>query len=94
MPESFTETFAAALASYGERPCIEFEGRWYSGDDITAYADAIATLIDARAERSHMAAAAREASVAYTWDAASSAVETAYVQTLSSNARQAAGQAR
>jgi len=62
--------------------------------DIAAYADAIATLIDARAERSHMAAAAREASVAYTWDAASSAVETAYVQTLSSNARQAAGQAR
>jgi len=42
VPESFTETFAAGLAGYGERPCIEFEGRWYSGDDVTAYADAIA----------------------------------------------------
>jgi long-chain acyl-CoA synthetase len=42
VPESFTEAFAAGLASYGEKPCIEFEGRWYSGDDVTAYADAIA----------------------------------------------------
>jgi acyl-CoA synthetase (AMP-forming)/AMP-acid ligase II len=42
VPESFTEKFAAGLASYGDEPCIEFEGRWYSGDDITAYADAIA----------------------------------------------------
>jgi acyl-CoA synthetase (AMP-forming)/AMP-acid ligase II len=48
VPESFTETFAAGLASYGERPCIEFEGRWYSGNDVAAYADAIeATLRDA-----------------------------------------------
>lgn len=45
MPESFTETFAAGLASYGEKPCIEFEGRWYSGDDITAYADVINALL-------------------------------------------------
>ena len=45
VPESFTETFAAGLASYGEQPCIEFEGRWYSGDEITAYADAIATVL-------------------------------------------------
>jgi acyl-CoA synthetase (AMP-forming)/AMP-acid ligase II len=42
VPESFTEKFAAGLASYGGRQCIEYEGRWYSGDDITAYADAIA----------------------------------------------------
>jgi long-chain acyl-CoA synthetase len=42
VPESFTETFAAGLAGYGERPCIEFDGRWYSGDDVTRYADAIA----------------------------------------------------
>jgi long-chain acyl-CoA synthetase len=48
VPESFTGTFAAGLASYGERPCIEFEGRWYSGDDVIAYADAVAqTLRDA-----------------------------------------------
>jgi acyl-CoA synthetase (AMP-forming)/AMP-acid ligase II len=45
VPESFTDTFAAGLASYGARPCIEFEGRWYSGDDITAYADAIASVL-------------------------------------------------
>ncbi|PXX06885.1 class I adenylate-forming enzyme family protein [Mycolicibacterium moriokaense] len=45
MPESFTETFAAGLASYGDQPCIEFEGRWYSGNEITAYADAIASLL-------------------------------------------------
>ncbi|MFL6081603.1 MAG: class I adenylate-forming enzyme family protein [Mycobacterium sp.] len=45
MPESFTETFAAGLASYGDQPCIEFEGRWYSGDDITGYADAIAARL-------------------------------------------------
>jgi long-chain acyl-CoA synthetase len=45
VPESFTETFAAGLAGYGARPCIEFEGRWYSGTDITAYGDAIATVL-------------------------------------------------
>jgi acyl-CoA synthetase (AMP-forming)/AMP-acid ligase II len=33
------------LASYGGQPCIEFGGRWYSGDDITAYADAIAAKL-------------------------------------------------
>jgi long-chain acyl-CoA synthetase len=43
--EPFTERFAAGLASYGDRPCIEFEGRWYSGDDVTRYADAIATVL-------------------------------------------------
>jgi long-chain acyl-CoA synthetase len=48
VPESFTGKFAAGLASYGEKPCIDFEGRWYSGDDITGYAKAIAaTLRDA-----------------------------------------------
>ncbi|HYR15205.1 MAG TPA: long-chain fatty acid--CoA ligase, partial [Mycobacterium sp.] len=51
MPESFTETFAAGLASYGDRQCIELDGRWYSGNDITGYADAIAhTLRDAGVE--------------------------------------------
>jgi acyl-CoA synthetase (AMP-forming)/AMP-acid ligase II len=33
------------LANYGGQPCIEFGGRWYSGDDITAYADAIAAKL-------------------------------------------------
>jgi long-chain acyl-CoA synthetase len=46
--EGFTETFAAGLAGYGENPCIQFEGRWYSGDEVTAYGQAIArTLRDA-----------------------------------------------
>ncbi|WP_197373176.1 class I adenylate-forming enzyme family protein [Mycolicibacterium baixiangningiae] len=38
---SFTETFAAGFASYGERPCIEFEGRWHSGAEVTGYAAAV-----------------------------------------------------
>ena len=45
MPESFTETFAAALASYADRPCIEFGGRWYTGIDVVDYADAIAAVL-------------------------------------------------
>ena len=43
--EAFTERFAAGLAGYGAGQCIEFGGRWYSGDDITAYADAIASVL-------------------------------------------------
>jgi long-chain acyl-CoA synthetase len=38
---SFTETFAAGLASYRDRPCIEFEGRWHSGTEVTGYAGAV-----------------------------------------------------
>ncbi len=45
MTEPFTERFAAALAGYGDGQCIEFEGRWYSGTEVTAYADAIASLL-------------------------------------------------
>jgi acyl-coenzyme A synthetase/AMP-(fatty) acid ligase len=43
--EPFTERFAAALAGYGDGQCIEYEGRWYSGNDVMAYADAIASLL-------------------------------------------------
>lgn len=39
--ESFTERFAAGLASYGGRPCIEFEGRWHAGDDVQRYGRAL-----------------------------------------------------
>ena len=46
MPESFTERFAAGLASYGDRQCIEFDGRWYSGAEVTGYADALASALD------------------------------------------------
>jgi acyl-CoA synthetase (AMP-forming)/AMP-acid ligase II len=45
VPEGFTETFAAGLASYGEQQCIEFEGRWYSGREVVAYGEAIASLL-------------------------------------------------
>ncbi len=45
MTETFTERFAAALAGYGDGPCIEYDGRWYSGDDVTAYGDAIAAVL-------------------------------------------------
>ena len=42
MPDSFTETFAAGSAGYGNRPCLEFEERWFTGNEVTGYADAIA----------------------------------------------------
>ncbi len=45
MTEPFTERFAAALAGYGDGQCIEYAGRWYSGNEVTAYADAIASLL-------------------------------------------------
>lgn len=44
--ESFTERFAAGLASYGDRPCIEFEGRWYSGAEVAAYGAAVTAQLD------------------------------------------------
>jgi len=43
--EPFTERFAAGLAGYGDGQCIEYEGRWYSGHGVAAYADAIASLL-------------------------------------------------
>jgi long-chain acyl-CoA synthetase len=45
VPDSFTETFAAGLASYGEQECIEFEGRWYSGHEVATYGGAIAAAL-------------------------------------------------
>lgn len=33
----FNERLAAGLTGYGERPFIEFERKWYSGNDITDY---------------------------------------------------------
>ena len=41
----FTERFAAGLAGYGDGQCIEFEGRWYSGNEVVAYADAMASVL-------------------------------------------------
>ena len=45
MTEPFTERFAAGLAGYGEGQCIEYEGRWFSGNEVTEYADAIASAL-------------------------------------------------
>ena len=45
MTEPFTERFAAGLAGYGDGQCIEYEGRWYTGNEVIAYADAIASLL-------------------------------------------------
>ncbi|OBI73522.1 class I adenylate-forming enzyme family protein [Mycobacterium sp. E740] len=45
MPETFTERFASGLASYGGKPCIEFDGRWYTGDEVAAYGSAIARVL-------------------------------------------------
>lgn len=41
----FADTLSARLASYGDRPCIEFERKWYAGKDITAYIECIASLL-------------------------------------------------
>lgn len=43
--EGFTESIAAALDSYGDKPCIEFEGRWYSGVEVASYGVAIASAL-------------------------------------------------
>ena len=45
MTEPFTERFAGGLAGYGDGQCICYEGRWYSGDDVTDYANAIAEVL-------------------------------------------------
>ncbi|WP_407666188.1 class I adenylate-forming enzyme family protein [Mycobacterium pinniadriaticum] len=38
---TISSTLAASLAGYGQAPCIEFGGRWYSGDEMAAFADGI-----------------------------------------------------
>ncbi|WP_231751092.1 class I adenylate-forming enzyme family protein [Mycobacterium sp. NAZ190054] len=45
MTDSFTESFAAALHGYGDRPCIEFDGRWFTGDEVAAYGARIAATL-------------------------------------------------
>jgi long-chain acyl-CoA synthetase len=41
----FAETLSAQLAGYGHRPCIEFERKWYSGNDITRYINEMAAAL-------------------------------------------------
>ncbi|WP_445168635.1 class I adenylate-forming enzyme family protein [Mycolicibacterium sp. Dal123E01] len=38
---TISSTLATSLVRYGDGPCIEFAGRWYSGVEIAAYADGI-----------------------------------------------------
>ncbi|BBY64793.1 class I adenylate-forming enzyme family protein [Mycolicibacterium helvum] len=38
---TISSTLATSLAGYGNAPCIEFNGRWYSGAEIAAYADGV-----------------------------------------------------
>ena len=38
---AFAARLAGRIAEYGERPCIEFEQRWYSGTEITTCIDAV-----------------------------------------------------
>ncbi|MFZ0833787.1 MAG: AMP-binding protein, partial [Mycobacterium sp.] len=41
----FAETLAMRLRGFGDRPCIEFERKWQSGNDITGYIDRIADAL-------------------------------------------------
>jgi long-chain acyl-CoA synthetase len=41
----FADTLSARLRSFGDRPCIEFERKWHSGNDITTYIDEIAGVL-------------------------------------------------
>jgi len=41
----FADTLSERLRSFGDRPCIEFERKWYSGNDITSYIDEIADAL-------------------------------------------------
>ncbi len=44
--EGFTETFAARAAGYGDRPCIEFGGRWYTGAELAAIGAAVEAALE------------------------------------------------
>ena len=41
----FADTLSTRLRSFGDRPCIEFERKWHSGNDITHYIDEIADAL-------------------------------------------------
>ncbi|MBH0778024.1 class I adenylate-forming enzyme family protein [Nocardia bovistercoris] len=49
----FARTLARRLAEYGDRPCIEFERRWYSGAQVGDYITRIAAALDAVGVRPH-----------------------------------------
>lgn len=43
---SFADRLATRLAGYGDRPCIEFERRWYTGAEVMEYVHAIARALE------------------------------------------------
>lgn len=38
---TFCRALAASLTRYRDKPCIEFDGRWLDGDEVSAYVDGI-----------------------------------------------------
>ncbi|EHB58057.1 o-succinylbenzoate--CoA ligase [Mycolicibacterium rhodesiae JS60] len=44
---TISSTLATSLTGYGSAPCIEFKGRWYTGDEIAGYATAIEDALQA-----------------------------------------------
>lgn len=44
---TISRTLGTSLSRYGGGPCIEFGGRWYTGDEMAAYADGIADALAA-----------------------------------------------
>jgi long-chain acyl-CoA synthetase len=42
---SFTETLGNSLAGYGQAPCLEFDGHWFTGTDVTGWIDAISARL-------------------------------------------------
>jgi long-chain acyl-CoA synthetase len=43
--QAFSDNLARGLAGYGAQPFIEFEGTWYSGDDVTAYRERLDVVL-------------------------------------------------
>ena len=42
---AFAAELAARLRAYGDRPCIEFGYRWYTGDEVVGYGDRIVAML-------------------------------------------------
>ncbi|MGV0792160.1 class I adenylate-forming enzyme family protein [Mycolicibacterium sp. XJ1819] len=43
---AFTDELGAGIASYGPRPCMEFERRWYSGDEVATLINELIAELD------------------------------------------------
>jgi phosphatidylinositol alpha 1,6-mannosyltransferase len=95
--EGMASGLAVIAADVGYTRAIANAGRTallVTSRDGAAYAEAAARLIDHPAERKRIATAARASTEAFTWDAASAAVEAAYLDTVADYARRAGGSMR